>query len=167
MSEPNQETTNQRDADVTANLKPSRYFWGVIFMILTIIGFSYTSIREGSFSSLWTIAWWATLIFTFKPETARKVPIFFLALRRSVTSSKRHLPALRKFFGKTLAVLFVGAIGYLLIQWVMSSTEGVGSMPLAQLTLSDLIGFIGNIFISGVVIWICYRAITAIIAGRE
>lgn len=167
MDKPNQEATNQRGADVAPNLKSSRYFWGAIFTVLTIIGFSHTSVSEGGFGFLWTIAWWATLIFTFKPESVKKMVAFFSGFWRSTTSSKRHLPALRKFFGKTLTALFVAVVGYLLIQWIMSSTEGVGSTPLAQLTLSDLIGFVGSIFISGGVIWICYRVITAIIAGRE
>src|SRR5258708_4281570 len=137
MSDTNRATTSQRDAGAATNLKSSRYFWGLIFVVVTVIGFSYRSVSEGSFGFLWTIAFWATLIFTFKPHLAKKVPAFFSELRRFATSSKKHLLAFKKFFGKTLGVFFVVIVGYLVIQWIMSSAGSVGSDPLNHKVADD------------------------------
>jgi len=167
MNESDPKIASQSKTNTASNLWLSRLFWGLIFVVLTIIGFSYNTLfTEGILGCLWTIVWWAALIFTIWPESAKKVSGFFLSFLRSLDSSKKHLPVFKKFFSKTFAVLFVAIIGWFLVQWIMSSASGVRSEPLSQLTLSDLTGFIGSIIISLIVVFICYRLIAAIVADK-
>lgn len=123
-----------------ASTRSGRYIWGAVFAILTILGFAFPAFSTGNLGFFWTIAWWATLIFMVRPDSGRSTLNSFKNFFNSLIASKKHLPALGKFISRLFVVLVIGVVGYFLFQWIKGDAD-IASMPLAQLTLNDLVRF--------------------------
>lgn len=146
MSDQDKNNIGETKINVDARTKSDRYIWGTAFAILTIVGFTFPVFSTGNLGFFWTIAWWATLIFTIKPGSGRSTLNFFKNFLNSLIVSKKYLPSLGRYSSKLFVALIVSAIGYFLFQWIKGDVD-IASIPLAQLTLNNLVRFASAMFV--------------------
>jgi hypothetical protein len=139
-----------------------RYFGGSAFAYLAIFEFYSLSLGFDSSTLLWAIVWTIMAVTVFRIDLLKKLLAPALPSKERLSSFEHSLDKVFGVLGKIIGILILTVIGYFAVRWVIGDVSAY-SLPLAQLTLSD----VGRIIFAIVLAIIWVKLIIAALTGFE